>query len=64
MKVAEFKQITESKLNKLSITELKKVVLAMNNNFELSGEIIFDTALDLLMAKMEENEFISFCDEL
>lgn len=64
MKVAEFKQITESKLNKLSIDELKKVLLAMNNNFEFTGEIIFNTALDLLESKMDETEFISFCDEL
>lgn len=64
MKVAEFKQITESKLNKLSIAELKKVLLEMNDNFEVVGEIIFNAALDLLEEKMEENEFISFCDEL
>lgn len=64
MKLAEFKKITESKLNKMSISELKKVLLTMNDNFEVVGEIIFNTALDLLEEKMEENEFISFCDEL
>lgn len=64
MKVAEFKNITENRLNKLSIDELKKVTLSMNDNFELVGEIIFNTALDLLESKMDENDFISFCDEL
>ena len=48
----------------MSISELKKVLLTMNDNFEVVGEIIFNAALDLLEEKMEENEFISFCDEL
>lgn len=64
MKLADFKNLTKSKLNLLSIEELKKTLLAMNNNFELAGELIFKTALDLLESKMDENEFISFCDEL
>lgn len=64
MKVAEFKNITKNKLNALSIEELKNTLLLINDNFELAGEIIFNTALDLLESKMDENEFISFCDEL
>lgn len=64
MKLAEFKNLTKNKLNGLSIEELKKKLLLMNDNFELSGEIIFNTALDLLESKMDENEFIFFCDEL
>lgn len=64
MKVAEFKRLTVNKINQLSIEELKNVLLLLNDNFELAGEIIFNTALDLLESKMEEKEFISFCDEL
>lgn len=64
MKVAEFKNITKNKLNALSVEELKNTLLLMNDNFELAGEIIFNTALDLLESKMDESEFISFCDEL
>lgn len=64
MTVAEFKTVTSRKLNNLSIEELKSTLLLMNDNFELVGEIIFNTALDLLEEKIEENDFISFCDEL
>lgn len=64
MEVAEFKNLTKNKLNALSIEELKSTLLLMNDNFELAGEIIFNTALDLLESKMDESEFISFCDEL
>lgn len=64
MTTQEFKTIATIKLNTLStndlIIEVKKLSTDLSNN----ASYVFDIALDILMSRLPENEFVNLCNQL
>lgn len=64
MTTQEFTTIATTKLNTLStndlIIEVKKLSTDLSNN----ASYVFDIALDILMARLPENEFVNLCNQL
>lgn len=42
------------------MAEIKKLV----NDFSDAGSLVMDVALDILMERLPESEFVNFCDSL
>jgi hypothetical protein len=64
MTTLEFKNIASEKLNNLSTNELTLEVKKLTNDFSNSANLILDVALDILMNRMPEEEFIKLCNSL
>jgi hypothetical protein len=64
MTTQEFTTIATTKLNTLStndlIIEVKKLSTDLSNN----ASYVFDIALDILMSRLTENEFVNLCNQL
>lgn len=64
MKKKEFLKTAKSKLTLLSVDSLIKEVVKLNNDLSEDSSMIIDVALDVLMDKMDEDDFVRFCDTL
>lgn len=64
MTTQEFNQVAKEKFSKLSISELKKAAISLNDDFSNAADLMMNAVMDLLMERMPEQEFIKFCNEL
>ena len=64
MTTQEFKAIATSRLNSLSTNDLIVEVKRLANDFSTGAELISDVAMDILMNRLPENEFIQLCNTL
>ena len=60
----EFKTIATNKLNVLSTTDLIAEVKKLANDFSNGAELVSDVAMDILMNRLPENEFVELCNTL
>jgi len=64
MTTQEFQTIATEKMQTLTtndlIIEVKKLVI----DFSDAASLVMGVALDILMERMPENEFVKFCDSL
>jgi nitrogen regulatory protein PII-like uncharacterized protein len=64
MTTQEFTQVAKQKFSPLSVSELKKAAISLNNDFSTAANLMDKVIMDLLMERMPEQEFIKFCNEL
>lgn len=64
MTTQEFKTIATNKLNNLSNADLIAEVKRLANDFSTGAELVSDVAIDILMNRLPENEFIELCNTL
>lgn len=64
MTTKEFKNIAISKLNTLSTSDLINEVKRLANNLSDGADLISDAALEILMNRLPEKEFIEICETL
>ena len=64
MTTQEFKTIATNKLNVLSTTDLIAEVKKLANDFSTGAELVSDVAMDILMNRLPENEFVELCNTL
>ena len=64
MTTQEFKTIAANKLNNLSTADLVAEVKKLANDFSTGAELISDVAMDILMNRLSENEFVELCNTL
>ena len=64
MTTQEFKTIAAKKLNNLSTTDLITEVKKLANDFSTGAELVSDVAMDILMNRLPENEFVELCSTL
>ena len=64
MTTQEFKTIAAKKLNSLSTTDLVAEVKKLTNDFSTGAELVSDVAMDILMNRLPENEFVELCNTL
>ena len=64
MTTQEFKNIAISKLNALSTSDLVNEVKKLAGNLSDGADFISDAALDILINRLPENEFIELCETL
>ena len=64
MTTQEFKTIATNKLNVLSTTDLIAEVKMLANDFSTGAELVSDVAMDILMNRLPENEFVELCNTL
>lgn len=60
----EFKTTAANKLNNLSTADLVAQVKKLANDFSTGAELVFDVAMDILMGRLPENEFLELCNSL
>ena len=53
-----------NKLNTLSTSDLIVEVKKLASDFENGTELLFDVAMDILMGRLPEKEFVEFCNSL
>lgn len=64
MTAAQFKQIAVTKLNTLSTDDLIIELKRLSNDFSTGAKLVFDAAMDILMERMPEAEFVALCETL
>jgi hypothetical protein len=64
MTTQEFKTIAAKKLNNLSTADLVAEVKELANDFSTGAELVSDVAMDILMNRLPENEFVELCNTL
>lgn len=64
MTTQEFTTIATNKLNTISTADLIVEVKKLVNDFSTSAELVFNVAMDILMERMPENEFVELCNSL
>ena len=64
MTTQEFKTIATNNLNTISTTDLIVEVKKMASDFSNGAELLFDVAMDILMNRLPENEFVELCNSL
>lgn len=64
MTTEQFKTIATVKMQTLTTNDLIIEVKKLVNDFSDAGSLVMDVALDILMERMPENEFVKFCDSL
>jgi hypothetical protein len=60
----EFKKVAIEKMSTLTTNDLIESVKKLSNDFSESATRVFDIALEILMERMPEQEFINLCDSL
>lgn len=53
-----------AKLNALKTAQIIEITDALANRFDEEAGIVTDAALDILMQRLPEDEFIAYCDKL
>lgn len=64
MTQTEFKTIAISKLSTLSTADLIAQVRKLANDFSTGAQLVFDAAMDILIEKLPESEFVQLCNSL
>ena len=64
MTTEQFKAIAIAKMSTISTNDLIVEIKKLVNDFSNEASIVMDVALDILMERLPENEFINFCDSL
>jgi hypothetical protein len=64
MTTQEFKTIATNKLNNISNADLIEEVKKLANDFSTGAELVFEVAMDILMNRLPENEFVDLCNTL
>jgi len=64
MTTEQFKTIATEKMQTLPTNDLMVEIKKLVNDFSDAGSLVMDVALDILMERMPENEFVNFCDSL
>ena len=64
MNAKEFTQIAKTKLETLTVNELKIELTKLMDNHESGSALVWSAALDVLESKISEKEFVEFCDNL
>lgn len=62
--VNDFKAIAKAKLEKLSVPDLKQQAIELSTKLDNSSSMVLESILDVLESKMDESEFVAFCDSL
>lgn len=57
-------QQIEAKIAKLSTEALKDMAIKLYADVRDGAEIVLSAVLDALMARMPEDEFVTFCDQV
>jgi len=57
-------QKINNKLESQSTSKLKEIIELLNNDYREEVDIIFQIALNTLEKKMEQRDFIEFCESL
>jgi hypothetical protein len=60
----EFKKVAIEKMSTLTTNDLIESVKKLSNDFTESATRVFEIALEILMERMPEQEFINLCDSL
>lgn len=53
-----------ARIAKLSTEMLKDMIRKLNNDFRDGADLVQSAALDALMSRIPEAEFVAFCDAL
>ena len=64
MTTQEFTTIAAAKLNSLNTSDLIIEVKKLSNDFSTGANILTTVALDILMERMPEAEFVALCETL
>jgi hypothetical protein len=64
MTIEQFTQTAKVNMSKISTSDLMLEVKKLSNDFSDSATMVFDIALDILMDRLPETEFVNFCNNL
>jgi hypothetical protein len=64
MTIEQFTQTAKVNMSKISTSDLMLEVKKLSNDFSDSATMVFDIALDILMDRLPESEFVNFCNNL
>lgn len=64
MTIEQFTQTAKANMSKISTSDLMIEIKKLSNDFSDSATMVFDIALDILMDRLPETEFVNFCDSL
>jgi hypothetical protein len=64
MTIEQFTQTAKANMSKISTFDLMIEIKKLSNDFSDSAMMVFDIALDILMDRLPESEFVNFCDSL
>ena len=64
MTIEQFTQTAIVNMSKISTSDLMLEVKKLSNDFSDSATMVFDIALDILMDRLPESEFVNFCNNL
>ena len=64
MTTQQFQTIATEKMQTLTTNDLIIEVKKLVNDFSDAASLVMGVALDILMERMPENEFVKFCDSL
>lgn len=64
MTTQEFKTIAANKLNSLSTNDLIVEVKKLATDFSNGADLLSDVAMNILMERLPENEFVELCNTL
>ncbi len=53
-----------AKVSGLSVSMLKEIAIKMMADTRAEADMVLSAALDALMAKLPEAEFVAFCEEM
>ncbi len=64
MTLEQFTATATAKIQTLPTNDLMVEVKKLANDFSNAASIVMDVALDILMKRLPESEFVNFCDSL
>ena len=64
MTLEQFTETAKNKMSQISTIDLIAEIKKLSNDFSDSATVVFTIALDILMERMPETEFVNFCDSL
>jgi len=64
MTTEQFKETATAKMQTISTNDLMAEIKKLVNDFSDAGSLVMDVALDILMERLPESEFVNFCDSL
>ena len=64
MKTQDFKNLAKTNLSSRSTSDLIAEVKKLANDFSNGASLVSEVALEILMERMPESEFVALCNEL
>jgi hypothetical protein len=64
MTTQEFTQIAIEKFSQLSTEELKSSAIIFSRQFSTTADLMGNAIMDILIERMNERDFINFCNQL